>query len=373
MLTEPCEETLKITLLMGDFHKHAGAKMITFGDWEVPAYYTTIIEEHRCVREKAGIFDVSHMGEIVISGSDARAFLQYVLTNDIDNYDYGTAFYSLLCNERGGIVDDVFVYPVTEGQYFLIVNASNIEKDHAWLCAHNAFSDAHIENVSERRAMIACQGPRSNEIVSRVFECDAQVIGFHKFIEMPYGGDKAVISASGYTGERGFEIMFDNDLGHTIWNALLKAGEQYGLQPIGFGARDTLRIEAGCPLYGHELTDDISPFEVRCGWVVKLEKARDFIGKDSLVKAKDRGVQRKLFGLEMIERSVPRENYEVFKNDERVGQITSGSYLPSVDKNAAMALLNATQVTSGDTVEVLIRSRRYKALVTNLPFYKAQR
>jgi len=221
--------------------------------------------------------------------------------------------------------------------------------------------------------MIACQGPLSDGVISKVFECDASIIEFHKFVELSFHGKAVIVSASGYTGERGFEIMFDNAIANDIWNALCAAGEEFGVQPIGFGARDTLRIEAGCPLYGHELADDILPHEARCGWVVKLDKECDFIGKNALSSAKEAGIKKKLFGLEMIDRSIPRENYEVFKGDESVGHVTSGSYLPSIDKNAAMALLDRNSVEIDDTVEVLIRSRRYKAQVLKLPFYQAKR
>jgi aminomethyltransferase len=373
MLTEECEVTVKQSLLMVEFHKSAGAKMITFGQWEVPAYYTTIIDEHRCVRERVGIFDISHMGEIVISGKDARPYVQYLLTNNIDNYAHGTAFYALMCDQEGGIVDDVFVYPVGPELVFLVVNASNIEKDHAWMLANNPFKNVKIDNVSSKRAMIACQGPLANAVVSKVFHCDVSAIGFHKFTEMSFQDEKVVVSASGYTGERGFEIMFTNHQGPALWARLLELGEEYGIQPIGFGARDTLRIEAGCPLYGHELSKTIMPFEVNLSWVVKLEKNADFVGKEALKKALATGVRRKLVGLEMVERSVPREGYAVMQAGKQVGVVTSGCYLPTIDKNAAMALLNVHDMNSEEPVDVAIRGRHYKAKIVKLPFYRVKK
>jgi aminomethyltransferase len=373
MLTEECEATVKRSLLMAEFHKNAGAKMITFGQWEVPAYYTTIIDEHRCVRERVGIFDVSHMGEIVIAGKDARPYVQHLLTNNIDNYANGTAYYALMCDHKGGIVDDVFVYPVEQELVFLVVNASNIEKDHAWMLANNPFKDVTIDNVSAKRAMLACQGPLAQAVVSKVFDRDAQALGFHKFTEMFFEGEKVVVSASGYTGERGFEIMFANHQGPALWARLLELGEEYGIQPIGFGARDTLRIEAGCPLYGHELSNAILPFEVNLGWVVKLDKKADFIGKVALQKALASGVKRKLVGLEMLERSVPREGYGIMQAGKPVGVVTSGCYLPTIDKNAAMALINISEVDHDAPVDVAIRGRHYKAKIVKLPFYRVKK
>lgn len=369
-MTEGCDVMTQKKMLMHAYNETHHAKIIAFADWDVPAYYTSIIDEHTCVRTKVGIFDISHMGEIHVAGAQARAYLQYMVSNDLDRYEYGTAFYALLCNPEGGIVDDVFVYPVSHDEYFLIVNASNIEKDFDWMQKNCAFQDVTLVNRSDERSVIALQGPLSDRVATAMLGFDTTRILFHQFREVTFQGEQIIIAATGYTGERGFELVFPNHIGEAVWTALLQNGEDCGIQPIGFGARDTLRLEAGCPLYGHELSDTINPYEVNIGWVVRLNKEEDFIGKQVLASVKEQGVKRSLFGFEMIDRAVARDGYEVFYENVCVGVVTSGTYLPTTKKNIGMALLDNAAVFQGMVVEIAIRDKRYNARVVTLPFYK---
>jgi len=361
------------TLLMDNFHRQKGAKMIPFGAWEVPAYYTSIIDEHTCTREAVGLFDVSHMGEIHINGKDARAFLQLCITNDCEKYDYGTAFYSALCNHAGGIIDDVFVYPVNEDTYFLIVNATNSTKDFNWLQDQVQSNDVTIVNATHERSMIALQGPKSDAVLSAACDFSAETLAYHQFTEHVFCGERIIVSASGYTGERGFEIMFNNTVGQRLWDALMAAGENHGIQPIGFGARDTLRLEAGCALYGHELNEMTTPLETNLSWIVKGDKPGGFIGKEALETQRTLGITQRLFGIAMIDRAIPREGYSVFLDNQKIGQVTSGSYLPTVKKNAGLVFVDAEGITPGTEVTIEIREKQYKATIVALPFYRSKR
>lgn len=359
-------------LLMDSFHRSRSAKMISFGNWTVPAYYTSIIEEHTWVRSNAGIFDVSHMGEIRITGPDTRPFLQYIISNDVERYAYGTAFYSVVCNERGGMVDDIFVYPVRDDFYFLIVNAANREKDYEWLLEKSSGYDIVITNLSHERAMIAVQGPAADAVISAAFSFDPAALPFHAFCYHTYEGVDMVVSASGYTGERGFEIMADNTDCVRLWQRLIEAGEPHGLKPVGFGARDTLRLEAGCALYGHELSETTLPTEVRLSWIVRMEKAA-FIGKEALRTAQENTTRRKLYGIAMCDRAVAREGYEVFSGGEKIGIVTSGSFAPTVGKNIGLVLVKKRDLSKGDTVSVRIRGKDYTAEIVDVPFYRRGR
>ncbi len=361
--------SLKRTPLF-ELYKEYGAKVIDFGGWELPVQFSSIKEEHETVRTKAGLFDVSHMGEITVKGREAEAFLQYVMTNDVSKLKNGGAQYTAMCYEDGGTVDDLLVYKRGEGDYLLVVNAANIEKDYDWLIK-NKKGNIEIQNISDDIAQLALQGPVAEEVLQKLTEYDLSGIGFFKFAEdVEIDGKKALVSRTGYTGEDGFEVYTDNKDAAHLWKAILEAGKEDGVLPIGLGARDTLRFEARLALYGQELTAKISPLEAGIGFAVKLNKEPDFIGKDALRKQKEDGLKHKLVGIEMIDKGIPRTNYEVFKNDEKIGEVTTGTQSPTLGKNLGLALIDSKYTELGTEVEVQVRKRRLKAEVVKAPFYK---
>ncbi|WP_408011705.1 glycine cleavage system aminomethyltransferase GcvT [Pseudalkalibacillus sp. A8] len=353
-----------------ELYKEYGAKVIDFGGWELPVQFSSIKEEHETVRSKAGLFDVSHMGEITVKGEEAEAFLQYVMTNDVSKLKDGGAQYTAMCYEDGGTVDDLLVYKRGEGDYLLVVNAANIEKDYDWLIK-NKQGNVEIQNLSEDIAQLALQGPVAEKVLQKLTEHDLSEIGFFKFAEdVEIDGKKALVSRTGYTGEDGFEIYIESKDAAHLWKAILDAGKEDGVLPIGLGARDTLRFEARLALYGQELTAEISPLEAGIGFAVKLNKEPDFIGKDALRKQKEDGLKRKLVGIEMIDKGIPRTHYEVFKNDEKIGEVTTGTQSPTLGKNLGLALIDSKYTELGTEVEVQVRKRRLKAEVVKAPFYK---
>ncbi|WP_221565522.1 glycine cleavage system aminomethyltransferase GcvT [Alkalihalobacillus sp. TS-13] len=361
--------TLQRTPLF-ELYKEYGAKVIDFGGWELPVQFSSIKEEHEAVRTKAGLFDVSHMGEITVKGEEAEDFLQYVMTNDVSKLKEGGAQYTAMCYEDGGTVDDLLVYKRGEGDYLLVVNAANTEKDYDWL-VKNQKGNVEIQNISNEVAQLALQGPQAEEVLQKLTEYDLSQIGFFKFAEdVEIDGTKALVSRTGYTGEDGFEIYCDSEDAAKIWKTILEAGKEAGVLPIGLGARDTLRFEARLALYGQELTAEISPLEAGIGFAVKLKKEADFIGKDALIKQKEDGLKRKLVGIEMIDKGIPRTHYDVFKNDEKIGEVTTGTQSPTLGKNLGLALIDSKYTELGTEVEVQVRKRRLKAEVVKAPFYK---
>jgi aminomethyltransferase len=361
--------TLKRTPLF-DLYKEYGGKVIDFGGWELPVQFSGIIDEHEAVRTRAGLFDVSHMGEITVKGSDALAFLQYLLTNDISKLSDGAAQYTAMCYENGGTVDDLLVYKKADQDYLLVVNAANIEKDFNWIKSH-AKGAVEITNISSDVAQLALQGPKAAAILQKLTNTDLSEIGFFKFQDnVEISGIEALVSRTGYTGEDGFEIYCNSEDGPALWKMILETGEPEGVAPIGLGARDTLRFEAKLALYGQELTADISPLEAGIGFAVKLNKEEDFIGKDALKKQKEEGLSRKLVGLEMIEKGIPRTGYEVFKDDVKIGEVTTGTQSPTLKKNLGLALIDSKFTELGTEVEVQVRKKRLKAQVVKSPFYK---
>lgn len=353
-----------------ELYKEYGAKVIDFGGWELPVQFSSIKEEHEAVRTKAGLFDVSHMGEITVKGEDAEGFLQYVMTNDVSKLKEGGAQYTAMCYQDGGTVDDLLVYKRAEGDYLLVVNAANTEKDYDWL-VKNQKGNVEIQNISNEVAQLALQGPLAEEVLQKLTEYDLSQIGFFKFAEdVEIDGTKALVSRTGYTGEDGFEIYCDSEDAAKLWHTILEAGKEVGVLPIGLGARDTLRFEARLALYGQELTAEISPLEAGIGFAVKLKKEADFIGKDALIKQKEDGLKRKLVGIEMIDKGIPRTHYDVFKNDEKIGEVTTGTQSPTLSKNLGLALIDSKYTELGTEVEVQVRKRRLKAEVVKAPFYK---
>lgn len=352
------------------------AKTIDFGGWELPVQFSGIKEEHRAVRERAGLFDVSHMGEIRIAGPGSKTFLQYVLTNDITKLVPDKAQYSIMCYEDGGTVDDLIVYMLDDNEYLLVVNAANTAKDFDWLTSQNNHKDVIIENVSENFAQLAIQGPQAEEVLQKLVDISLQDISFFRFKQnVAFDGidGTGIISRTGYTGEDGFEIYIAADKGLALWKRLLEAGEAEEIQPIGLGARDTLRFEANLALYGQELSPAISPVEAGLGFAVKVNKEADFIGKPALKEQVENGANRQLVGIEMMDKGIPRHDYKVYYGETEIGFVTSGTQSPTLNKNIGLALIDK-QYTAVDTkVEIQVRKRRLKAKIVSVPFYRRKK
>lgn len=360
---------LKRTPLFPHYAKY-GAKTIDFGGWELPVQFSSIIEEHEAVRNRAGLFDVSHMGEVIIRGKDALSLIQYLVTNDASKIEIGQAIYSPMCYPEGGIVDDLLIYRTAEEEYLLVVNASNTEKDMEWIEKHRE-GDVEVVNISNDTAQIAIQGPLAQDILQKLTSFNLGEIGFFRFKEdVEVSGKKALVSRSGYTGEDGFEIYCSPEDVGELWNTLLEVGKSDGLLPCGLGSRDTLRFEAKLPLYGQELSPEISPLEAGLGMWVKLDKEMDFVGKEFLKEQKAKGVPRKIVGIEMIDRGIPRHGYPVFVNDTQIGTVTTGTQSPTLKKNVGLVLINSELAKEGQEVFVEIRGKHLKAVIVKTPFYR---
>ncbi|MFE7060992.1 glycine cleavage system aminomethyltransferase GcvT [Sutcliffiella sp. NPDC057660] len=350
-----------------EVYKDFGAKTIDFGGWDLPVQFSSIKEEHEAVRTKAGLFDVSHMGEIEVKGKDSLAYLQKMMTNDVSKLKDGGAQYTAMCYENGGTVDDLLVYKKADADYLLVVNASNIEKDYDWL-ASKVTEEVTVTNVSETMAQLAIQGPLAEEALQKLTNTDLSEIKFFKFKEnVEINGIPALVSRTGYTGEDGFEIYCASEKAVELWNEILK---DENVVPCGLGARDTLRFEANLALYGQELSKDITPLEAGIGFAVKVNKEEDFFGKEVLKDQKENGVPRKLVGIEMIDKGIPRHGYEVFVGEEQVGEVTTGTQSPTLKKNIGLALLKKEFTELETEVEVQVRKKRLKAKVVKTPFYQ---
>ncbi len=358
---------LKRTPLFDEYAKYGG-KTIDFGGWELPVQFSSIKDEHDAVRNRAGLFDVSHMGEIFVEGPNALNYLQKLLSNDISKIAIGGAQYSAMCYENGGVVDDLLTYRLDDNRYLLCVNAANIEKDYDWMLA-KAEGDVTITNKSDEYAQIALQGPLSEEVLQTLTDTDLQTIKYFKFQEnVTVAGHSVLVSRSGYTGEDGFEIYGTPAAITDLWNKILEAGKDKGVVPAGLGARDTLRFEVCLPLYGQELSKDISPLEAGIGFAVKLNT--DFIGRDALAQQKENGLTRKIAGIEMSGKGIPRHGYKVFKNGEEIGEVTTGTQSPMTKRNIGLALIDAKFAELGNEVEIEIRNKRIPAVIVETPFYK---
>ncbi|HET7657668.1 MAG TPA: glycine cleavage system aminomethyltransferase GcvT [Bacillales bacterium] len=355
---------------LNDMYDKYGAKKVEFHGWEMPVQFSKIQDEHEAVRTKAGLFDVSHMGEVTVKGSGALEFLQRLVTNDVSKLVPGKAQYAAMCYENGGTVDDLLVYQKGEGDYLLVINSANIDSDYEWISSH-VEGDVKTENISEEIAQLAIQGPKAEEILQKLTETDLSEIKFFKFKDnVEVAGVKALVSRTGYTGEDGFEIYCDAGDAVKLWEAIMEAGKPEGLLPCGLGARDTLRFEAKLPLYGQELSPEITPIEAGIGFAVKTDKEADFFGKSVLKKQKEEGAPRKLVGIEMIDKGIPRTGYEVFSGDEKIGEVTTGTQSPTLKKNVGLALVKSECSELGTEVEVQVRKKRLKAVVVKTPFYK---
>jgi aminomethyltransferase len=352
-----------------DAHVKAGARMVPFGGWEMPVQYAGIIEEHRAVRGAVGLFDVSHMGEFEVEGPQALAALQTLTTNDASMLDIGQVQYSVLCHPDGGIVDDLTVYRLGGDRYMLTVNAGNIDKDWEWVTSHAG--GAQWRNVSAETALIAVQGPKAEGLVGRLAERDVAALGYYRFAHGAVAGVRTLISRTGYTGEDGFELYVAAGDAARVWTALLDAGGQDGVAPIGLGARDTLRLEMRYALYGNDIDATTNPLEAGLGWIVKSGKG-PFIGRDAIEKIRAAGPTRRLIGLEMVERAVARHGYPVVTDGAPIGIVTSGSYGPSVDRAIAMAYVATPHAAVGTDVGVEIRSQVKPARVVKTPFHPSR-
>jgi aminomethyltransferase len=350
-------------------HLALGARLVEFGGWEMPVQYSSILEEHRAVRTRAGLFDVSHMGEFKFEGKDALAFLQNLVPNDVERLAIHQALYSQLCLPDGGTIDDLIIYYLAENHYMMVVNAANIDKDFAWVEKQARNFDVQATNQSDATALLALQGPESLAILQPLTGEDLSAIRYYHCTPGMVDGINCIISRTGYTGEDGFELYCAPVDVVKLWNDLLAAGKQHGLLPAGLGARDTLRLEAGYCLYGHELDEQTNPLEANLGWTVKLDKG-DFIGHDALLKVKEEGLKRKLIGIEMIERGVSRGGYAIYENDQQIGALTSGAPSPTLNKNIGMGYVEAAHAVAGKTVQIDIRGKRTAAQIVALPFYK---
>ncbi len=357
-----------------EVYKDYGAKTIDFGGWDLPVQFSSIKEEHEAVRTKAGLFDVSHMGEIEVKGTDSLAYLQKMMTNDVSKLKSSGAQYTAMCYENGGTVDDLLVYKIEDDHYLLVVNASNIEKDFSWLKDH-VEGNVELKNLSEEMAQLALQGPLAEKVLQTLAgSTNLAEIGFFKFQQdVELNGKKALVSRTGYTGEDGFEVYCDANDAVALWNEILEAGKEEGVLPCGLGARDTLRFEANLALYGQELSPEITPLEAGIGFAVKVNKDADFIGKDVLKQQKESGVPRKLVGIEMIDRGIPRHGYPVYKGEELIGEVTTGTQSPTLKKNIGLALIKKEHTELGTEVEVEIRGKRLKATIAATPFYKREK
>ncbi|MEK3853178.1 glycine cleavage system aminomethyltransferase GcvT [Cytobacillus sp. FSL H8-0458] len=356
-----------------EVYKDYGAKTIDFGGWDLPVQFSSIKEEHEAVRTKAGLFDVSHMGEIEVKGTDSLKYLQKMMTNDISKLKNSGAQYTAMCYENGGTVDDLLVYKIEDDHYLLVVNASNIEKDFNWLQDH-AEGNVELKNLSEDMAQLAIQGPLAEKVLQKLAGTNLSDIGFFKFQQdVDLNGKKALVSRTGYTGEDGFEVYCDAKDAAVLWNEILEAGKEEGVRPCGLGARDTLRFEANLALYGQELSPDITPLEAGIGFAVKVNKEADFIGKEVLKKQKENGVPRKLAGIEMIDRGIPRHGYPVYKGEELIGEVTTGTQSPTLKKNIGLVLIKKEHAEPGTELEVEIRGKRLKAEIAATPFYKREK
>jgi aminomethyltransferase len=350
-------------------HQKLGAKMVPFAGYNMPVEYSGVINEHLAVRNGVGVFDVSHMGEFWVKGEGALALLQKITTNDVSLLNIGQAQYSCMPNGKGGIVDDLIIYRFEELKYFVVVNASNIQKDWDWMNRQNVFN-AELEDASERMSLIALQGPKAQEVLQKLTEVKLDTLkSFHFTTTAVAGAENVIVSATGYTGAGGFELYFQNSDAIKIWEALMDAGKSFGIVAAGLAARDTLRLEKGYSLYGNDIDDTTSPIEAGLGWIVKFSDNKDFIDKDFLFKQKSTGVEKKMVGILLIGRGIPRHGYPlVDENETMIGEITSGTMSPVLKKGIGMAYVKTDFSQIGTKVFLKIRNKMIEAEVVKLPF-----
>ena len=349
-------------------HQELGAKMVPFAGYEMPVQYKGVNIEHQTVRDNVGMFDVSHMGEFIISGPNALDLIQKVSSNDAAKLFPGRAQYAYLPNENGGVVDDLIIYMIDEEKYMLVVNASNIEKDWNWISKHN--DNAEMKNISDDMSLLAIQGPKAISLLQELTNENLNEISFYHFKTMNFAGlDDVIVSATGYTGSGGFELYVPNVSAAEVWDKIMEIGPKYGLEPIGLAARDTLRLEMGYCLYGNDIDESTSPIQAGLGWVTKFTKS--FINDDAIKLEKENGVSRKLIGFELLERGIPRKGYNIIdENGKTVGVVTSGTMGPSVKKSIGLGYVESNLAKPGSKIYLSIRNKSISAEVVKLPFYK---
>jgi aminomethyltransferase len=357
----------KITL--SDFHESIGGKMVPFAGFYMPVRYSSDNEEHRCVREGVGVFDVSHMGEFHLKGEKALDLIQYVTSNDASVLFDGKIQYAYLPNKEGGVVDDLLVYKIQDNEYMLVVNAGNIEKDWNWISSHNTFG-VEMTDLSNETSLFAVQGPKATATLQKLTSVDLSAMDYYTFVTGEFAGHQNItISATGYTGAGGFELYLPNAVAEEVWKKIFEAGAEFDIKPIGLGARDTLRLEMGYCLYGNDITDTTSPLEAGLGWVTKFTKR--FINSENLLAQKQAGLKRKLVGLEMIDRGIPRSHYEICDAEgNTIGEISSGTQSPMLNKGIAMGFVKTEFSKVGTEIFIKIREKLVKAQVAKLPFVK---
>ena len=365
------DNQLKRTAL-NDAHRRLGAKMIDFGGWDMPVIYAGTIDEHMAVRTAAGLFDVSHMGELEVRGPQALALVQHVTTNDASKLNIGQAQYAALTTPQGTFVDDLLVHKLSDDHYFLCVNASNTDKDFQWIVENTKDFDAEVENTSGKYTQIAIQGPRAIEILQPFVNLDLPAIPYYWFANGTVDGVPGIMARTGYTGEDGFELYIDPSGSAQVWNKLLEAGQALGLQPCGLAARNTLRLEAKMALYGNDIDDTTTVYEADLSWIVKLNKG-EFIGRDALAAQKAQGITRKLVGFEMIERGIGRDHYPIVIDEQPVSQVSSGSPAPFLKKNIGLAYLPLSHAAIGSQFQIDVRGKLVAAQVVATPFYKREK
>jgi aminomethyltransferase len=365
-------ENLKKTPL-NEVHRKAGGKMVDYYGWDMPVQYAAgVIAEHLATRERVALFDVSHMGEIFVEGEDAIKFVNRITTNDVTKLVDGQAHYSALTNEAGGVVDDLLVYRFDEGKLLLVVNASTTGKDWDWITSHEEKENVTLTNVSADYCQIAVQGPKALEIAQKFTNVNLSEIKYYHFTVDTFDGVDAIISRTGYTGEDGFEIYANKEHAVRLWNDLMEAGEGFGILPAGLASRNTLRLESAMSLYGHELSDEISPLEAGLGWICKLGKG-DFIGREPMAKLKADGLKRKLVGFEMIDKGIARDEMDVYVGEEKVGIVTSGSPAPFLKKNIGLAFVPVEFAKNGQEITIDVRGKKLAAQIVPTPFYKREK
>lgn len=360
---------LKCTAL-NETHKKLGAKMVPFAGFEMPVYYKGIVAEHNAVRESIGMFDVSHMGEVFVEGPNALDFVQKITVNDASRLTQGQAQYSAMCKPDGGIVDDLLVYKMGDERYLLVINGANIDKDFAWM-RENAIDGAELTNASDDYTLLAVQGPRALDTLRKLTDTNLEEIEFYHFTEGELAGVPMIISRTGYTGELGFELYFSSDrqTSENVWNAVMEAGAEFGIEPVGLGARDTLRMEMGYCLYGNDITEETNTIEAGLGWITKLDKG-EFNGRDALVKAKEENPARKLIAFKLEERGIPRQGYEISADGNRIGTVTSGTMSPSLGVGIGMGYVARDYAKSGTPISIVIRDKEIPASVQKMPLLK---
>lgn len=360
--------------LLYDEHIKLGGKIVDYAGWALPVQYEGLVPEHEAVRNAVGVFDVSHMGSVDIKGKDALPFTNYLMTNDIAKLVDNQVMYTFMCNENGGVVDDLLVFRYNEEHFYLVPNGANVEKDVKWIKDHIGDYDVEVVNNTESTNILAVQGPNAEKTMQKLTEYDLSSIGFFRFAsDVEIAGVKCVISRTGYTGEDGFEVFAQNEDVIKVWNGVLEAGEEFGVKPVALGCRDTLRFEAALPLYGNEFDEDHDPLEAGFKFFVKLNKENDFIGKEALTKqwgTKGSGLKKKLVGFELLGRGIPRQGYEVYKDGEKIGDVTTGYMSPTLGKPIGNAIIDVAHTELDTEIEIKVRKKFVPAKVIDKNFLK---